>query len=165
MFNTLTWSFTLFPDLHLVLFLCVDGQKVGRGLNIIGQFCLCKLRPERLESLCCFLHHQSKTFNGLQAQDKPMLDLATSVQYNTSHTTERYPNTIHTNGWVCNKEKTSTCTTNKCTVLKHSSHRSMGMCWKSITDYLKASPQMEWEERQFICWRWRPTSSWRTRFF
>lgn len=63
------------------------------------------------------------------------------------------------------KKKTSTCTTNKCTVLKHSSHRSMGMCWKSITDYLKASPQMEWEERQFICSRWRPTSSWRTRFF
>lgn len=87
-------------------------------------------------------------------------------QCNTTPVTQqRYPNTIHTNGWVCNKEKTSTYTTNKCTVLKHSSHRSMGMCWKSITDYLKASPQMEWEERQFICWRWRPTSSWRTRFF
>lgn len=61
-------------------------------------------------------------------------------------------------------KKTSTFTTNKCTVLKHSSHRSIGMCWKSITDYLKASPQMEWEERQFISSRWRPTSSWRTRF-
>lgn len=148
-FSQLLWQITqvifslfsiFFSDLHPVFLFGVDGQKVRRGLYIIGQFRLRQLCPEWLESLCRFLHHQSKTFNGLQVQHHPC--------------DAKIINCTATCPWCRVTERMrSYCTsTYKRVVLKHNANRRSIRKWrKSITDYLKASPQIVGEGKQFIC--------------
>lgn len=51
--------------LHLVLLVSVCAQQGGYGLDFAGEFSFSELFPDWLQGLCCFLHHQCKSFNSL----------------------------------------------------------------------------------------------------
>lgn len=51
--------------LHLVFLVGVCAQQDGGGLDFAGEFSFSELGPEWLQGLCCFLHHQCKSFNSL----------------------------------------------------------------------------------------------------